>query len=381
LFNKNPNLLTHFSHLAAIDSKLFKKLFLFFLAIHDLGKFSDAFQGQIQEIYCKFYPNQTSKVYNIRHDSLGYVIWENKFVINQRGNITGELFDLDYFSLKSSNDKRRHIRELLNLFINISNGHHGKPPSLANNATRIFVNNYFTNENISDCLEFLEESYKLFFSNNLISQLQNTDFQNVNTNVKNISFWLAGLAVLCDWIGSNSEIFQYKKDCISLREYWKKFALPRAEQAIEIAGILPKKISKLKPNELFTDANNKFSLTPLQKACVELEIQNEPQLIILEDVTRAGKTEAAFILTKKLIDSCGYDGFYIGLPTMATSNGMYQRISLFYKKFYELNSQPSLVLAHGARNLVELFQDTIISQRLLEDFSYSEDEESATAHC
>ena len=66
---------------------------------------------------------------------------------------------------------------------------------------------------------------------------------------------------------------------------------------------------------------------------------------------------------------------------MATSNGMYQRISLFYKKFYELNSQPSLVLAHGARNLVKLFQDTIISQRLLEDFSYSEDEESATAHC
>ncbi len=379
LFTKNQNLLTHFSKLTNIESELFKKLFLFFLAIHDLGKFSDAFQGQIKEIYCKFYPNQTPKVYNIRHDSLGYVIWENKFVINQRGNITGELFNLDYFLLKSDNRKRQ-IRELLNLFINISNGHHGKPPSLADGVHRILVNNYFTNENISDCLEFLKESYQLFFSNNFISQLQNTDFASVNTNVKNISFWLAGLAVLCDWIGSNSEVFHYEKDCISLSEYWE-IALPRAEQAIEIAGILPKKISTLKPSELFTDANNKFSLTPLQKACVELEIQSEPQLIILEDVTGSGKTEAAFILTKKLLDKCGYDGFYIGLPTMATSNGMYHRISLFYKKFYELNSQPSLVLAHGARNLVESFQDTIIAQRLLEDLSYSKDEESATTHC
>jgi CRISPR-associated endonuclease/helicase Cas3 len=51
VFQQNPKLLNRFSSLVGMDENLFKKLFLFFLALHDLGKFSDAFQGQILEFY------------------------------------------------------------------------------------------------------------------------------------------------------------------------------------------------------------------------------------------------------------------------------------------------------------------------------------------
>jgi CRISPR-associated endonuclease/helicase Cas3 len=46
---------------------------------------------------------------------------------------------------------------------------------------------------------------------------------------------------------------------------------------------------------------------------------------LLEDVTGAGKTEAAMMLAHRLMaGGCG-DGLFVGLPTMATANAMFGR--------------------------------------------------------
>lgn len=83
-----------------------------------------------------------------------------------------------------------------------------------------------------------------------------------------------------------------------------------------------------------------------------------PQIHLLEDVTGAGKTEAAVMLAYRLMAAGEADGFFIGLPTMATANAMYGRISEVYRTLFA--GSPSLVLAHGQRNLVEAFAGTVL---------------------
>lgn len=74
--------------------------------------------------------------------------------------------------------------------------------------------------------------------------------------------------------------------------------------------------------------------SPLQVWAASVELANGPQIHLLEDVTGAGKTEAAVMLTQRLMaQGCG-NGFFIALPTMATANAMYERIAPIYAQLF-----------------------------------------------
>ena len=117
----------------------------------------------------------------------------------------------------------------------------------------------------------------------------------------------------------------------------------------------------------------------MQKQCEELVISPEPQLFILEDVTGAGKTEAALILTHRLMSEGLAEGLYIGLPTMATANAMYERMTESYQRLYQTGEEPSLILSHSARHLSEKFQQSLLSSQKSEQ--HYQKEESITAQC
>ncbi len=94
---------------------------------------------------------------------------------------------------------------------------------------------------------------------------------------------LAGIAVLADWLGSDSALFCYCDQPLPLFEYWEKYALPTAREAVKAAGILPPPVQCIEqPRELFDYLEMP---TPLQQACLDLPIGTEPQLFILEDVS------------------------------------------------------------------------------------------------
>ncbi len=57
-------------------------------------------------------------------------------------------------------------------------------------------------------------------------------------------------------------------------------------------------------------------------------------MFILEDVTGAGKTEAALILAHRLMAAGNAQGLFFGLPTMATANAMYDRLVKTWLAFY-----------------------------------------------
>jgi CRISPR-associated endonuclease/helicase Cas3 len=137
-----------------------------------------------------------------------------------------------------------------------------------------------------------------------------------------LSWSVAGLTVLSDWIGSNSRYFDYPQREMSLADYWER-ARAQAAQAVAAAGILPASPKSLETANGLLAAGHAAS--PLQEAVFGLRLGEGPQLFIIEDVTGAGKTEAALMLASRLLCAGRASGLYFALPTMATANAMYCR--------------------------------------------------------
>jgi CRISPR-associated endonuclease/helicase Cas3 len=72
---------------------------------------------------------------------------------------------------------------------------------------------------------------------------------------------------------------------------------------------------------------------------------------------------------------CG-NGFFVALPTMATSNAMYDRMVKVYRSLFAKDSSPSLVLAHGARHLSETFMASVAGHS-----ADASEPETASAQC
>ncbi|MCC6203159.1 MAG: CRISPR-associated helicase Cas3', partial [Gammaproteobacteria bacterium] len=162
--------------------------------------------------------------------------------------------------------------------------------------------------------------------------------------------------------------------------YWNCVATKIAPGVVDRAGLAPQPPrSWPQPLALFDYLREP---TPLQQWAATAPLQPGPQLFMLEDVTGAGKTEAALILAQRLMQAGLARGLYFALPSMATANQMYQRVGEAYRRLFEAGSTPSLVLAHGARSLVDGFRASVLQSRgQPADRSYGGGEASASAQC
>lgn len=354
-----------------VDPEWLRDFFVCCLALHDLGKFSRSFQGLRQNLSPDLVKeNKRMSNNSERHDSLGFCLW--------RDVLQTALTEQLHFPGIEAKEVRIWFK-YFEPWMEIVTGHHGIPPK---RKLKERLSNFFQREDEQAALCYVQEVFKLL--------LKNFDFRplldkQLKKRLQAVSWQLAGIAVLADWTGSNQRYFNYVSKPLDLADYWQ-IALENAEQAI---SILPKPL-KTTP---FTDIQNLFPFidkpTPLQEYAIKEPLADKPQLFILEDVTGAGKTEAALTLVHRLMDQGLADGLYVALPTMATANAMYQRLGKVYSRFYQLdNNQPSLILAHGARELSESFQESLIlSEQSLHDSDYqtgkneADQELSATAYC
>ena len=141
------------------------------------------------------------------------------------------------------------------------------------------------------------------------------------------------------------------------QEYWQRYAVPRARAAVDAAGVLP---SAVAPFPGMTSLLPQDAVpTPLQEAVAGYELAEGPYLFIIEDVTGSGKTEAALALTHRLMEHGSAEGVFMALPTMATANGMYRRFGERYRQLYRDGEHPSLLLAHSARGLSDIWRRSI----------------------
>jgi CRISPR-associated endonuclease/helicase Cas3 len=155
-----------------------------------------------------------------------------------------------------------------------------------------------------------------------------------------------------------------------LERYWEEMALPQAAHALRACGMLPNQTTdKTGMNRLFPRIERP---SPLQALAERLPVAEGPQLLVVEDLTGAGKTEAALVLAQRLIARGVAEGLYMGLPTMATANAMFTRVHDAYRRLYADDASPSLVLAHGKARLSDLFRQLISGWRV-ETHGHEED--------
>lgn len=333
--------------------------FAFCLAIHDLGKFAESFQGQRADLVRMLQGREPDpgKQYGVRHDTLGWLIWTDR--------LAEIAVDEAWFGPRTE-----ETLDGVEWWFRASMGHHGLPP--ASGAGK--WSSHFTANDLRVLQGFLAELRSLFPLHEISAAHAALGGIAFEARSRDLAWWFAGVTVLADWIGSNTKFFPYRAEAIPLREYWEE-AQERAETALESVGVLPVRCSERSFAELFAEI---ATPSPLQTWAIDVPLAIAPQIHLLEDVTGAGKTEAAVMLAHRLM-TCGCaDGFFIALPTMATANAMYGRIAEVYCKLFEGNA--SLVLAHGQRTLVEAFADSVLPAGEEEDDTAQRDD-TATARC
>lgn len=334
-------------------------LFTFFLALHDLGKFSRSFQSLAPDLSDTLVP-PGSRPYDVRHDTLGWWLW---------GDTLESSPELARLPNASASFWKTWLRSVT--------GHHGKPPRERSEGGVIPLDStrYFLDEDRAAALAFMADAAALLLPADLPQPRSGQA-----AIVKRASWQLAGLAVVADWLGSHQIYFPYRSQAIPLDAYWAQYAKPGAQAALAAAGL------EYQPLRSWDDALALFDYllepTPLQRHASTVPLQDGPQMFLLEDVTGAGKTEAALILAQRLMQSGQANGLYFALPSMATSNQMYHRVGKVYRRLYANEARPSAILAHGARQLVDEFRDSILhSGAQPVDLNYQPDEATASAQC
>ncbi|MDI6782206.1 MAG: CRISPR-associated helicase Cas3', partial [bacterium] len=353
LLECQPALLQQFANLSRIDSKPFLRWTTFLLAIHDIGKFADGFQNMQPDLLNLLQKRSIQSSSNEHHSSLGYRFCEECLT-----------------SLLVDNENVDDLWDLLQPWINAVTGHHGQPPQLDLSPPPIQMQ--FHEHVRNDALGFIQGIIPVLLQNGLPFRLDAYD--RYYEIFPRVSWLLAGLTVLADWIGSNREWFPYYDKPMPLTDYWHDVALPQAKTAVAECGLTVQAIAPFSGMRMLFPAIS--SLTPLQQLAEKTEIVEGPQLFIIEEVTGGGKTEAALTLAHRLMDKGMVDGLFIALPTMATANAMYKRIQEMYLKLFSENSHPSLILAHSASRMV-----LDMEQKNLVDKGYGHNDSSASQDC
>jgi CRISPR-associated endonuclease/helicase Cas3 len=323
----------------------------FLAGCHDLGKVSPAFQFQVSEV---------GKALVGEHF---YDLWTKlPDTKTPHGLVTAKtmpdfLIDVGL----GSHLTQRKAKNLAKRLAMIVGGHHGFFPS-QDEIDKLNDGQCGTNEG--------SDWQHRRFSQRIFEQLQHyvglTSIDLPDRCDNGAAMILAGLTTVSDWIASNPEEkggFPYANDlpfegyCIHLKD--------KAQNALIAIGWSRMLMEKpMKFTELFPQIT-----TPreLQNASIELSEKLTPPCFILVEASMGeGKTEAALYLADYLQHQASAGGFYIGLPTQATSNAMWERVRIFLSERYPEDTI-NLTLSHSAAALKEDYQQCRLEQQVYDE--------------
>ncbi len=365
LLEKHPRLVAAMSATLGLSPEVFRTWSIYFLAVHDVGKFAQSFQALAPDVFNRLQHKKPTKIYNPenRHDTLGYALWRER--LWQHVVKAGDPFKL-------GNDLPDY-RDALQIWAECVTGHHGQPPV---NGFRSLGRD-FAESDIAAASAFIRDLDLLLID----AAPAALDIDQFEWAMPAASWWLAGMAVFCDWLGSNQDYFPYETDPgVGLEPYWQR-ALKQADNAVAQSGALPAGLGA--PFDIQALLPEHAQPSDLQQLANSLPLSKEPQVFILEDLTGSGKTEAAVMLAHRIMQQGDADGVFFALPTMATANAMYQRIRHFHRLLFAAPEQASLVLAHSQRRLVAEFSASVLmpDSPPEEAVLLGANEETASARC
>ena len=180
----------------------------------------------------------------------------------------------------------------------------------------------------------------------LLELLSGGTLEGIDQHVaRKLSWALSGLTVAADWVASNVEWFPPAAPDISPGDYLER-ARDQSAHAVVRAGLSPTPPATGKDAQTLAGVT---ALRPMQAATEDIPLLDGPMLVLIEDATGAGKTEAALILAHRMIASGRARGLFFALPTMATANAMFARMETVAAGLFA--APPSLTLAHGRAHL------------------------------
>lgn len=313
-----------------------KRLVKFLGAVHDIGKATPVFQMK---------ENRFSSSMDLRNQLIDK--------LEQNGFDELEQFDL----INANNSHHALASEVLlsNYGVkddvgSIAGAHHGKPvdyKEYLNNQIDAFPKNYFQVEKSAHPMHLKwKNSQKIIFEWALEQSGYNSveELPSVDQPSQVI---LLGLLIMADWIASNEDYFpllsidedgsvihQQKR----LKDGWVKWfktVMWTPEKAENIVDLYQERFS-FEPREV------------QMKLAEVIQQSMQPGIFIIEAPMGVGKTEAALAAVEQLSYKTGRSGMFFGLPTQATSDGIFSRIQMWLGNIAKSSTESkSLQLVHG----------------------------------
>jgi CRISPR-associated endonuclease/helicase Cas3 len=241
----------------------------------------------------------------------------------------------------------------------IIGAHHGKPVddnNIINNQSG-YESNYFQieNPNHPGHQKWKREQRRIFDWALEVSGFESIDL--LPTIKQPGQVLLSGLLIMADWVASNEKYFPLFSPEIMIVEN-QKMRFEEGFMRWYKDASYPWSANYNPPETLY---NRRFSFVPHNVQSVFAKIiekTEEPGIFILEAPMGLGKTEAALTAVEQLARKTGRSGIFFGLPTQATSNGIFPRIKDWLAKVTaDTGDSQGLRLLHGKAALNEEYTD------------------------
>ncbi len=336
-WQNSPNIRRCFTLATGLDEKPVKAWVLFFIVLHDYGKFDLRFQrkapktwnlvnSELSQIEAKINGLEIKK-YN--HGPAGlYWFYQD----NQERFANDDFFDFD------DNDTWQAWFSWLAPVM----GHHGMiPEDYEKDSNEYRLDN--VPETVRDTFKQARQHWLQYLEKQFLTPaglgLDDTPPLLVkNNNQQSFSNILAGFCSVCDWLGS-SDFFQYDSCPSDNLSEWYERRKNIADKALEAAGV----IGKIKPYQDIKALLKGYAPRQIQLLCNDLP--QRQSLTLIEASTGSGKTEAALAYAWQLLALGLADSIVFALPTQATANAMLERLEKAAPLLFD--NKTNVVLAHG----------------------------------
>ena len=336
----------------ADDTDIGKQIAIFIGAIHDIGKASPAFQLK------KGFANSKDldKELTEKLVRAGFIDIDSPDLLSSPEKTPHGLAGEVILSVLSDRFKKE------NDIGSIVGGHHGRPidnKSMISEVLSSYKKNLFQSENEDSDIYKKWVSVHTEILNNALKSSSFKRCENIPVLSQPAQAMLLGLLTMADWIASNTYFFPLigifdDADIDMDKRCEHGFTKWRYSNQSDMW--LP---------EVYADCKNlfkeRFGFEPRDVQSIFAQTISDaknPGLIILEAPMGLGKTEAALVGAEELAVKSGRSGLFFGLPTQATSNGIFPRIISWLKsQSVELGEKRGLRLVHGKAFLNEEYNN------------------------
>ena len=344
-----------------LDQELFSKTAIFLAAIHDIGKATSYFQGIITQSCPEKYNEIISEGFEVHKEYRA----AGKTPHAHAGQW---ILQSDTINLE--------VHESLAMVVG---AHHGKPISIdvltgEPDLLKVHPINFYGVEDNNEKIFIWKETWHNILEEALnLAGIGSIDQLPILSSEAQILF--SGLVIIADWIASNTKYFplialdEYGNDTLypkRVNDGWNSLNFPKCQNY----GM--NRIDE----EIFKERFG-FSPNKIQRCMLDVvnNIEN-PGIFILEAQMGVGKTEAALSAAEVIASRKKEGGIFFGLPTQATSNGLFKRLYNWGEKVSDqvLNS---ICLAHAAAEFNEEYNQLIIKGKTAVD---EDNQEGITVH-